>query len=56
VDFSSTPTSTQGVKLTKTHSNLKLGGGVQSTAFPLMFGNGEFDEKLDFANFADTQE
>jgi hypothetical protein len=44
------------MKSTKTHSNLKLGRGVQSTAFLLMFGYGEFDEKLDFANFTYTRE
>ncbi len=33
-----------------------LGAGVQSTALYLMFLDGEFDEKLDYAVFADTQE
>lgn len=41
---------------TKTYHILNLGAGVQSTALFLMFLDGEFDEKLDFAVFADTQE
>ena len=39
-----------------TYHILNLGAGVQSTALYLMFVNGEFDEKLDYAIFADTQE
>ena len=41
---------------TTTYNILNLGAGVQSTALFLMFLNGEFDEKLDYAVFADTQE
>ncbi len=40
----------------KTYHILNLGAGVQSTALYLMFLNGEIDEKLDYAVFADTQE
>ena len=40
----------------KTYNILNLGAGVQSTALYLMFVNGEIDEKLDYAIFADTQE
>lgn len=35
---------------------LNLGAGVQSTCLYLMFLNGELDEKLDYAVFADTGE
>ncbi len=41
---------------TKTYRILNLGAGVQSTALYLMFLNGEMDEALDYAVFADTQE
>ncbi len=41
---------------TKTYHILNLGAGVQSTALYLMFLNGELDEQLDYAAFADTQE
>jgi hypothetical protein len=44
------------VESTKTYHILNLGAGVQSTALYLMFVNGEFDEKLNYAVFADTQE
>ena len=44
------------MKITKTYHILNLGAGVQSTALYLMFLNGELDEVLDFAIFADTQE
>jgi len=44
------------VESTKTYQILSLGAGVQSTALYLMFLNGEFDEMLDYAVFADTQE
>jgi hypothetical protein len=44
------------VESTKTYHILNLGAGVQSTALYLMFLNGEFDENLDYAVFADTQE
>ena len=45
-----------GVESTKTYHILNLGAGVQSTALYLMFVNGEIDEALDYAVFADTQE
>ena len=41
---------------TKTYHILNQGAGVQSTALYLMFLDGEMDEKLDYAVFADTQE
>ena len=41
---------------TKTYHILNLGAGVQSTALYLMFLNGELEDKLDYAVFADTQE
>ena len=41
---------------TKTYHILNLGAGVQSTCLFLMFVTGEFDERLDYAVFADTQE
>lgn len=41
---------------TETYHILNLGAGVQSTALYLMFLDGEFDEALDYAVFADTQE
>jgi hypothetical protein len=44
------------VELTKTYHILNLGAGVQSTALYLMFLQGGFDQKLDYAIFADTQE
>ena len=40
----------------KTYHILNLGAGVQSTALYLMFLGGEFDERIDHAVFADTQE
>ena len=40
----------------RTYHVLNLGAGVQSTALYLMFLNGEIDQRLDFAIFADTQE
>jgi len=44
------------VKSSNAYYILNLGAGVQSTALFLMFVNGEFDKKLDFAVFADTKE
>jgi hypothetical protein len=44
------------VESTKTYHILNLGAGVQSTALYLMFLQGEFEKKLDYAIFADTQE
>jgi hypothetical protein len=44
------------VESTKTYHILNLGAGVQSTALYLMFLQGGFDQKLDYAIFADTQE
>jgi hypothetical protein len=44
------------VESTKTYHILNLGAGVQSTALYLMFLNGELDQTLDHAVFADTQE
>jgi len=44
------------VESTKTYHILNLGAGVQSTALYLMFLNGEMDEALDYAVFADTKE
>ncbi len=41
---------------TKAYHILNLGAGIQSTALYLMFVNNEFDEKLDYAIFADTHE
>ncbi|QDV36878.1 hypothetical protein [Tautonia plasticadhaerens] len=41
---------------TETYHILNLGAGVQSTALYLMFVNGEFDEQIDYAVFADTHE
>ena len=41
---------------TKTYHILNLGAGVQSTALYLMFLNGEMNDRLDHAAFADTQE
>ena len=41
---------------TKNFHILNLGAGVQSTALYLMFLNGDFPERLDYAVFADTQE
>jgi len=39
----------------KTYNVLSLGAGVQSTCLALMAELGEFDAKIDFAVFADTQ-
>jgi hypothetical protein len=44
------------VETAKTYQILNLGAGVQSTALYLMFLDGEFDETIDHAVFADTQE
>jgi hypothetical protein len=44
------------VESSKTYHILNLGAGVQSTALYLMFLNGEVEDKLDYAVFADTQE
>ena len=41
---------------TKIYHILNLGAGVQSTALYLMFLNGEMEETLDYAVFADTQD
>jgi len=41
---------------TKTYHILNLGTGVQSSTLYLLFLNGELDEAIDYAIFADTGE